>query len=234
MQKKFAVLDVRQEFQDKNSLPQILEFISSSLKELKLNSKEAVRTELMCEEALVNLIEHGDFSKNKFVLVNVKKFLGDVSVELKVPGNEFDFYIYGGISFSGNEDDNDILEGIRNLLLRSFSHKIKYKHQRNFNTVKITAFNSPYSDLYKILTAVILAVGTGFVLKNFASEEFSAMINRNFLEPLYSLLLNGLKMCAMPIMFFSVVSCFSQTGGGYRFVKNEACGRKNVFLYNIC
>jgi len=228
MQKKFAVLDIRQEFQYKSFLPQILEFVSSSLKELKLNSKEAVRTELMCEEALVNLIEHGDFSKNKFVSVNVKKFLGDVSVELKVPGNEFDFYIDGGLSLS-EDDDNDAVEAVRNLLLRSFSDKIKYKHQRNFNTVKITAFHSQYSALYQVLAALILAIITGFVLNNFASAEFISNINGNFLEPLYSLLLNGLKMCAMPIMFFSVVSCFSQMGGGTDLSKMKRAGGKMLF-----
>ena len=217
------------EFQDKNSLPEILKFVSTGLKELKLNSKEAVRSELMCEEALVKLIKHGDFSKNKFISVNIKKFLGDVSVELKVPGNEFDFYIDGGLSFSEEDDDNDAVEAVRNLLLRSFSDKIKYKHQRNFNTVKITAFHSQYSALYQVFSALILAIITGFSLKNFASEEFSAMINSNFLEPLYSLLLNGLKMCAIPIMFFSIVSCFSQTGGGTDLSRMKRAGGKMLF-----
>lgn len=202
MQKKF-------EAKDASALPEILGFVSSALKNSNINRNEISHAELMCEEALVNLIEHGDFTKNNFISVNVKKFLGDVSIELKVPGNEFDFYINGGIPSS---DDDDI-ETIRSLVLRSFGNQIKYKHQWNCNTVRITALSSPYSNLYRILGTLILAAVAGFVIKNFMPEELSGMINGNFLQPVHSLLLNGLKMCAIPIMFFSMASCFSQTYG---------------------
>ncbi|MBQ6435801.1 MAG: hypothetical protein IJJ09_07355, partial [Synergistaceae bacterium] len=172
-------------------LPEILKFINLRLTELKLNSKEAVRAELMCEEALIKLLEQGDFTKKKFVLVNVKKFLGDVSIDLQVPGSEFDFYINAGISFPNDDEDNYAVSAIRNLVLRSFSSDIKYKHQWNYNNVRITAFRSPYSSLYQMLTSLILAVMTGFAMKNFVPEEIAAAINGNVFEPFRSLFLNG-------------------------------------------
>ena len=211
-------------------LPEILKFINLRLTELKLNSKEAVRAELMCEEALIKLLEQGDFTKKKFILVNVKKFLGDVSIDLSVPGSEFDFYIDAGISFPNYDAEDDYaVNVIRNLVLRSFSSNIKYKHQWNYNNVRITAFRSPYSSLYQMLTALILAVITGFAMKNFVPEEITAMINGNFFEPFRSVLLNGLKMCAIPIMFFSIVSCFSQIGGGTDLSKMKRAGGKMFF-----
>ena len=213
-------------------LPEILKFINLRLTELKLNSKEAVRAELMCEEALIKLLEQGDFTKKKFILVNVKKFLGDVSIDLSVPGSEFDFYINAGISFPNDDEDNYAVSAIRNLVLRSFSSDIKYKHQWNYNNVRITAFRSPYSSLYQMLTALILAVMTGFAMKNFVPEEIAAAINGNVFEPFRSLFLNGLKMCAIPIMFFSIVLCFSQIGGGRDLSIMKRAGGK-MFFYSI-
>ena len=194
MQKKF-------EFQ---KTKEILEFISSSLKELKLNSKEANNAELMCEEMLMKLIEHGDFTKKNFISVNVKKFLGDVSVELKVPGNEFDFYIDGGISLSENNDEDNV-EAIRNLVLSSFGNQIRYKHQRNYNSVKITAFHSQYSTLYQVLAALILSVATGIIIKNFCSQEICSFVNENVFNVIKSFFLNGLMMSSVPIVFFAVI-----------------------------
>ena len=219
MNKKF-------EFQSPETTSEILEFISQSLKELKLSSKEAVRAELMCEEALVKLIEHGDFTREKFISVGVKKFLGDVSVNLSVPGSQFDFYINAGISFS--DDDSG---AIRDLVLRAFSNQIKYKYARNHNSVRITALRSQYSNLYRMSAALILAVIASFVMKNFMSEEITAMIGRNILGPVHNLLLNCLKMCAIPIVFFSIISCFSQTTGGNLSEMKRAGGK--MFLLSM-
>jgi len=220
MQKKFAVLDVRQEFQDSNTTKEILEFVSQSLKELKLASKEANRAELICEEALVKLIEHGDFTVKKFISVNVKKFIsvnvkkffGDVSIDLRVPGDEFEFYIDGGISLSENYDDEDTVEAIRDLVLRSFEGQIKYKNQRHFNTVKIRAFHSQYSTLYQILAALILSVATGIFMKNFCSQEICTWVNENIFNIISSFFINGLKMSSVPIVFLSVILCIANSG----------------------
>ena len=223
MQKKFEVKDL-------SALPEILRFISQSLKELKLGAKEVNRSELMCEEALMKLIKHADFTEKKHVIVNVKKFLGDVSIDLRVPGNEFEFEFEGGISFDNDENDEETVEAIRNLVLRSFSTNIKYKHTKNFNVVKITAFRSPYSSLYKVLDALILALMAGFLMKIFMPEEIIATVNGNFLEPVHSLILNSLKMCAIPIMFFSIVLCFSQTSGGLSRTKHAG---SKMFFYSV-
>lgn len=199
------------EFNGINTLPQILEFIEASLKNFKIKSKEAVRAELICEEALVKLIEHADFSKNNFIGVEVKNFFSDVSIKLKVPGNEFDFFVDNGILFNGY-DDEDTVDAVRNLVLRSFEKKIEYKSTGKFNNVKIKVSRSPYFNMYKMLTALILAVITGFFMRNFLTEEITSLINTNFFEPVRYIFLRGLKMCVIPFMFFSIASCFIQSG----------------------
>ena len=199
------------EFNGMETLPRILEFIEASLKNFKIKSKEAVRSELICEEALVKLIEHADFSKNNFINVEVKKFFSDVSIKLKVPGNEFDFFVDNGLAFN-EYGDEDTVDAIRNLVLNSFEKKIEYKSTKNFNNVKIKVSRSPYFNLYRMMTALILAVITGFLMRNFMSEEMISLINTNIFEPVRSIFLRGLKMCVIPFMFFSIASCFTQSG----------------------
>lgn len=202
------------EFKDNTTISEILEFIESSLKNLKVSSKEAMRAELMSEEALIKLIEHANFTKNKFVSVDVKKFFGDVSVKLRVPGEEFNFFIDNEISFSEYKDDeeDEALETIRDYVLHSFEKNIEYKSTKNYNHVKISVSHSSYYNLYKMLAALVLAVITGLIMRNFIPEEITLMINNNVFETVRSIFLRGLKMCVIPIMFFSIVTCFAQTG----------------------
>ena len=164
----------------------------------------------MCEEALVKLIENGDFTEKNFVSVNVKKFLGDVSIELKVPGSEFNFYLDAGISFS-EDGDEDNVEGIRNLVLRSFEDRIKYTHSRNFNKVKINVARSQYFKLYQVIDSVALAVITGVLMKIVLPKEICDIVNENVFNVIRGLFLNGLKMCSVPVVFFFIVSCFAQS-----------------------
>ena len=208
MQKKFEA----------GKTKEILEFISSSLKKSKLNSKEISHAELMCEEALMNLIEHGDFTKKNFISVNVKKLFGDLSIELKVPGNEFDFYINGGISLP-EDGDEDNIETIRALVLSSFADKIKYKHHRNFNTVRITAFHSQYYTLYQVFAALILSAATGILMKNFCSQEICTFVNENFFNVIRSFFMNGLMMSSLPIVFFAVILCIANSAVDFSQMK---------------
>ena len=211
MQKKFAV----EESDSSAVLGQALDFIHTELAGLKLPSRERVRAELMSEETLASLFEHGRFSGKDSVRVNVSRFFGNVSITLTVPGEEFSFS--GGIGESLPLDDDDVppeaVEAIRNLLLRSFRDSIKYRHSGRFNVVTIHALRSSYAGLYKTLAALFLAFVSAFALKAFAPESAYMSVNDNILVPIRTVFLNGLKMCAIPIVFFSVVSCIADIGG---------------------
>ena len=87
MQKKF---DVNTNGKDA-ALSQALGYIHEQLGTMKLAQKDAIRAELMCEEALVSLMDNADFSKRKVFSVNVRKSFGSVIIDLSVPGKEFEF-----------------------------------------------------------------------------------------------------------------------------------------------
>ena len=87
MQKKFVVGNSGTD----EALGRALEFINEHLEDLKLNNKDLIHAELMCEESLLRLLKHADFTKINAFTITVRKFFGDVLIDLTVPGQEFDF-----------------------------------------------------------------------------------------------------------------------------------------------
>ncbi|MBR0150001.1 MAG: dicarboxylate/amino acid:cation symporter, partial [Synergistaceae bacterium] len=196
------------------ALSSALGYIHEQLAAMKLKTKDAIRAELMCEDSLVSLMDNADFSGMGYFRVNVRKVFGTVIIDLAVPGREFEFS--GGTGIQPLKDDDELqesYEAIRNIVLRSFSGNIRYRHSGNLNTVRIKAVRSSYAGLYQTLAALFLAVVSGVALRNFAPAEVCASVNNNILDPIRTVFLNGLKMCAVPIVFFSVVSCIADMGG---------------------
>ena len=224
------------------ALSEALEYIHEQLAAMKLKTKEAIRAELMCEESLVSLMDNADFSRTGHFTVNVRKVFGTVTVELSVPGREFEFS--GGTGIQTLEDDEELqesYEAIRSIVLRSFSGSIRYRNSGNLNTVRIKAVRSSYAGLYQTLAAVFLAVVSGVMLRNFATAEACASVSDNILDPVRTVFLNGLKMCAVPIVFFSVVSCIADMGGlsgmkrsGGRLFRYFAAGMVLSLALGLC
>ena len=200
MQKRF-------DMKGQETLREVLEYIHTNLMGLKLSSKETMRAELMSEEVLVRLIEHGDFSVRNFISVNISKFLGNISIDLQVPGNEFEFMV--GPDLESGINDESSSEAIQNIILRSLGDKISYRHSRHFNSVRLNIFRSQYFNLYLILGAMILAIIAGTAMKYLLPEQFCSFINEDIFQPFSTIFMNGLKMCAVPVVFFSIVTCFT-------------------------
>lgn len=220
MNKKFTVNDNNTE----EALASALVFIRESLEAMKNSREDANRAELMCEEAFVNLMNHADFTKRNTFSVNVRKSFGNVVMDLAVPGAEFDFAGYfGRLVDEGGNLHPETEASIRSLLLRSFGHKITYRHTRGWNIAKVRAFRSPYLMLWKTLTALVLAVIAGVLAREFAPESAYMAANDNILVPIRDLFMDGLKMCSVPIIFLSLVSCLGDAGG-LRGVKSAGAG----------
>ena len=209
MQKKFLVGSSGTD----EALGRALEFIHDNLAALKLNDKDTNRAVLMCEESLLRLFTYADFAKNGAFRVRVRKFFGDVLIDLTVPGGEFDFA--GSIKLSSEAEEEispDAEAAIQKLVLRSFADALRYKHSRHFNKITIKASQSNYSGLYKTLTSLALAVITGLAAKLFLPESVYMPVNDNILAAVKTIFMNGLKMCAVPIVFFSIASTVSDMG----------------------
>ena len=197
-----------------NEVPSALRFIRDSLEGFKLSQKDSMRAELFCEEALLRLIKYSDFSVTNYFRVIVYKSFGNIMIDISVPGSGFDFA--GSLDFPDNDEffSGESQEAIQNLLLRLFmdSERIKFRHSGKFNTITITALTSSYEGLYKVLAALALALTVGVSMRAFLPNELCTMINANFFSVISAIFANGLKMCAVPIVFFSIVLCFADMG----------------------
>lgn len=209
MHKKFIVGDSGTD----NALEGALDFIRERLAALKLSKNDANRAGLMCEESLSSLLKAADFSRISYFSVKVRKLFGDVIIDLNVPGPEFDFY--GNAKVPYITDDEELQEtqaAVQSLILRSFSSCLKYKHHKVFNSVRVKAFLSNYSGLYKTLAILGLAVVSGVALKEFFPESVYMAVNDDIFVPIRTVFMNGLRMCAVPVVLFSIITCISEIG----------------------
>ena len=230
MKKKFDVV-----IQDKDrALSEALGFIQEQLSGMKLIERDINRAVLMCEESLLSLLKHADFSRIQYFTVNARKVFGDVIIDLNVPGDEFDFYGRAEDMYSSDDDElQETQSEIQSLLLRSFSRFLKYKHYRRFNSVRIKAVLSNYSELYRILTVLFLAIVSGIVLKSFFPESVYMAVNDNIFVPVRTVFMNGLKMCAVPVVLFSIINCISGMGSVSGIRKSAGRLIKYILIFQI-
>ncbi len=202
-----------QEF-NTNSISEAMNFICDETKKYITNHKEAGQAQLMAEECINKLLEHADNTANNKICVNIKKFLGSIKINISVKGQKFDFEdsLNFGIDFNQENISTGTAGAISNLLIKSFAGKLHYKHHRGMNYIIITASKSPYTSLYYTGAALILAIITGLLMKNFASEAVCTYIHDMFLSSVNKIFMNSLKLCAVALVFFSVASCIANIG----------------------
>lgn len=164
----------------------------------------------------MKLLEYVDFSSGEPVkaVVSARKFMGNVNFSLRIPGRSFDFLksLQSNILPDSDELSPDADDAVNNILLQTFEDRIRYTHKNGRNYIWIAAIKSPYTALVRTLEAIALAVILSLLLKNYAPDEFCAVLSKNVLSPIRSTLMNALKVCAVPLVFFSLVTSISRFG----------------------
>ncbi|MBQ7216600.1 MAG: dicarboxylate/amino acid:cation symporter [Synergistaceae bacterium] len=191
-----------------------LEYIRRQLAALRLTPKDINRAELMCEESLVTLLKHADFSGTGAFTVNISKFFGNVSIKLTVPGQEFAFSDgLGDVLPLDSEDISpEAAESIRNMLLRSFGQNLRYRHSGKYNIITVRAVRSAYSGLYAVLGAMACSGICALLMKAYLPESIYMSVNDSVFVPVRGLFMNGLKLCAVSAVFLSIALCMADTG----------------------
>lgn len=204
------------------AISQGLAFLSQSLRQHRVGAKEANRAMLMAEEAMVKLHQHAaPDSQTQLAVINR---MGSLSIRVTVPGERFEFdeTMDFGLDLELDEEDGQTEAAIRNLLLHAFRDKIRYKHQGRLNTVAITVKESEKRLLYWTVSALLLSIVAGLVLKAVLPAGGVEALDSYVLDPIKTMFLNALKMVVAPVVFFSILSCvslfsnlsdFGKTGG---------------------
>ena len=196
------------------TISEILSYIQKTLAAFRMNRKEEIRANLMAEESLTCLTEHADFSGHGAVYVSICRFFGNITIRLRVPGQEFSLseILHSNLPLENPDELPETSEAIQNILMASFEDRLKYSHKNAFSTITINAYHSPKSTLYLTFAALAAAAILGILLGNFAPESFCKAMNEILLVRVKNMYLNALKSIVTPVVFFSILSCIAQSG----------------------
>ena len=181
----------------------VMGFIESSLSQMSVGKKFIQKTLLISEEIIADLLKHAP--ANTDLKIQVKQFFGETSVNMSMKGEEFSPY----------SDEDDLSEdasvsAIRAVLLRSFGENFKYRNKNNINHVRIVAGQSVQKLNNSAIYALFLGLAFGFLAKFLFPESVNTTLCTYVLEPIKTVFMHAIRIIIAPVVFFSIVSCFSQ------------------------
>lgn len=194
------------------AVAEALDSMQDYLSQLRMEPTEENRAMLMFEESLLSLMEHAGPEHPQRITVKASRWLGTLTINLTVPGQEFPFsekVMPLGFSLE-EEGEGDQARVIRGLVLQSFGSRLKYKHRDGKNTVRIEAQRSPYAFLYQTMSCLLAAVLLGVLCRLAIPQATYLALNDMVLEPGRTMFVNALKIVVSPVVFFSLVISIAQ------------------------
>ena len=187
-----------------------LAYIEETLKEIGLKDNLILRTLLLAEELIPQLIRHA--ADGTRLRVQIRRYLGDISVSIRAAGESFDPYAAQtddtfGI---GEMEDDEAEQVIRGILLKSQGDKLKISHRNGENRVRILAGQSNQPMVIQTTAALLMGLLCGLLMKSAFPAAFSDGLETFLLDPIKTMFMNALKIVIGPVIFFSIVSCISQ------------------------
>lgn len=194
---------------DNTGIGNATDYIRQVLNDAGIKGNENSKNLLAAEEAMGELVAHAD--EDSQLLVHSRTFLGTTIFELSAAGQPIDIQktFSPSIPDYWAESDTTINAGLRSLILSSMLRNLKYKYIDGNNVMQLSVTSSTHA-LFLMLGALFAALLAGIILTAFAPEDFLYALNDNFLAPVKNMYMNALKMLAAPVVFFSIVVCFSK------------------------
>lgn len=194
---------------DNTGIGNATDFIRSFLNNAGIKGTENNKNLLAAEEAMGEIVAHAD--EGSQLIVHARSFLGTTVFDFSAAGQPIDIQktFSPSIPDYWAESDTAINTGLRSLILSSMWRNLKYKYKDGSNIIQLTVTSSTHA-LILTLGALIAAVLVGILLTVIAPEEFISVLDENFLTPVKNMYMNALKMIAAPLVFFSIVVCFSK------------------------
>jgi Na+/H+-dicarboxylate symporter len=188
---------------DESFFSEAMEFIDSSLKSLSVNKKLIPKTELISEETISELVKSAP--DGAVLDVQVKHFLGDTTVTLRMKGEEFEeLPIDEHLTVDGSE------EVIRAFLLRSYGENFKYRNKNHVNHVRISTGQSEKNLTNSALFALLLGLLFGLLVKFLLPQGANDIICDYVLSPVKTIFMHAINIVVAPVVFFSILTSVSQ------------------------
>ena len=184
-----------------NGISQSLIFIEETLEKYHLGQRDLMEALLISEETLMMLEENA--SEEAVIKITISKHMGVPRIKIIVPGTALTLDEHMG-SFSFEQLGGEADSAIRSIMLRSYSDSIKYKHTRSLNILTITTGIPERILSTYTITAILLAVITGFVFKLVLPEEAIQWMLMNICDPVETLFISALMCITAPAVFISI------------------------------
>lgn len=202
-----------------------LEFVENSLISYNLKKRDLMEALLISEEILIQMEEQAPEGAIVQVLVNKK--IGIPRISFIAPGSVMSLDEQtSGISLEQLGEDTE--NSIRNTMLQSFAESIRYRNSKGKNYVSIIT-GIPERELAgQTITALILAVISGWFGRLFFPQNFNQLIVSNFFAPIETLFLSSLMFIASPAVFLSITCSVLRFDG---FGELNQGGKRVIFTY---
>lgn len=161
-----------------NEISKGIEFIRDSLSKMKVEKKEIVSILLTAEEVLAKLIENCP-SEKETVKVYVKSLLGNITVHMSCKGERFEISELKSVFEYTDEDDAEMEAVIRNLMNKVLGDNITISSRRNVNMADIKVKATKYQQLIYTISALLLGILTGLIMKFFVPNFITAAVSQN-------------------------------------------------------
>ncbi len=185
-----------------------INYIRTSLQAYKIDSKMIRKTELVCEEILIQLKKQ--LKDNTDVAVRVKRSFGGIDVELEAEGNKIESLEQSNIDAAINMLESENETDISSLILKAYGEQLNYIYKDGMNKVRVQTCKREHSTVYITLFALVLALVVGLGCRNFLPQVVNDGIIKYCLSPIKTIFLNALKIVVGPVVFFSIITCISQ------------------------
>ncbi len=187
-----------------------LDFIEDALTQYRVSHKEIQEALLLSEESMVRLIENAPDGEE--LHISVKRRHGLCVIKLSAPGPELSQEGGAGLDLDLNSNDlgRDGEEIIRTMLLHAYADKIHHVRKGRYNFVEITAGNPERVFAIRAVTALLAALVVGLILNLLLNDSAKQVLDTHVLVPIENIFINCLKLITGPMVFFSIISAFSQ------------------------
>lgn len=184
---------------NKNSYYENIEWLTTVLKEKKLNKQELYTAQLLVEENFMQLLKLAKKGTEQNVTLSVIKTFGAIDVVLSAPGDVYlPFEKFDENCLNENDEDFASLS-----IINSYKSKITVSRKNDLNVVTIRVHSPSLGQTKIMLLGVFSGLLLGMVLRETVSDPvYLTWIEQNLLNPIQTILLHALVLVSAPLILF--------------------------------
>ncbi len=180
--------------------------IETELKKKKVKAKSLYKTLLSAEDIMVALAELPCSGDASYEVIDTP-FRKQVIITAKGPEYE-NSVTDDSLNLDLDGIDSEAGERIRKKVLNSLSDRIHYNYRKGTNRIAVDFASK--KKVSPMIIAIFSAIFIGLLLNFALSENISAFVCGNVLEPCSNIILSLLQLLVGPMVFLSIVTAISQ------------------------